>query len=171
MYPKKKILLLILFTGLFLFLFALWYKYEHSMDKAEEFQVNSPEYSSKLVIATQGSDFKNAVTNEIVSHFKQDSIFIEVIDVSSLSKINPKDYNAIVLIHTWENWKPPIEIEEFIKRTITYQDKIIVFTTSGQGSYKMEGVDAITGESKLEETSFFSKVIIDKLQPLIKSKL
>ena len=168
MYPKKKILLLILFTGLFLFLFALWYKYEHSMDKAEEFQVNSPDYSEKLIIATQGSDFKTAVTTNIIDYFEQDSIFIKVIDVSSLSKINPKYYNAIVLIHTWENFKPPASVEVFINRTFAFQDKIIVFTTSGQGSYKMDGIDAITGESKLAQVHFFSNAIIDKLKPLIK---
>ena len=170
MYPKKKILLLILFTGLFLVLFAIWYKYEHSMDKAEEFQVNSPDYSEKLIIATQGSDFKTAVTNNIINYFKQDSIFIKVIDVYSLSKINPKDYNAIVLIHTWENLKPPATVEVFINRTFAFQNKIIVFTTSDQGSYKMDGIDAITGESKLAQVYFFSNAIIDKLKPLIKHR-
>ncbi|WP_347925597.1 hypothetical protein [Pontimicrobium sp. SW4] len=168
MYPKKKILLLVLFTGMLLLLFGIWYKYEYSMETAKEFQVNFPDYSRKIVIATQGSDFKNAVTNKIINHFEQDSIFIKVIDVSSLSKINPKDYNAIVLIHTWENWKPPVDIEEFINRTTTDKNKIIPFTTSGQGSYKMEGVNAITGASKLEEIDSFSKAIIDKLKPLIK---
>lgn len=171
MYPKKKILLLILITGIFLLLFRMWYKYEYAMDKTEEYQINSPDYSRKLVIATQGSDFKNAVTNEIVNHFKQDSISIKVIDVSSLPKINPKDYNAIVLIHTWENFKPPVEIENFINRTTAEKNRIIVLTTSGQGSNKMEGIDAITGASKLEETSILSRAIIDKLKPLMNPKL
>lgn len=167
---KKKILLTILSMGLLLLLFAMWYKYEYSMKKAEEFQVNSPQFSHKIVIATQGSEFKNTVTNEIVNHFEQDSIFIKVIDVSSLSKIYPEDYTAIVLIHTWENWKPPADIEEFINRTTINHDKIITLTTSGQGSYKMEDVDAITGESKLEEVKLFSQKIIDKLNPLLKPK-
>jgi len=171
MSSKRKIFLIILSMGLLLLLFAMWYKYEYSMEKADEFQVNSPEYNRKLVIATQGSEFKNRVTNEIVNHFEQDSIFIKVVDVSSLSKIYPKDYTAIVLIHTWENWKPPVDIEEFINRTANYQDKIIVLTTSGQGSYKMDGIDAITGESNLEEIDFFLKAIIDRLNPLLKPKL
>jgi len=140
------------------------------MYKAEEFEVNSTDYSQKLVIATQGSDFKNAVSNHIINYYEQDSIFIKVIDVSSLSKINPKDYNAIVLIHTWENWNPPIEVKTFMNRTVAFQDKIIVLTTSGFGSYKMDGIDAITGASKLDQIHFFSNAIIDKLKPLIKSE-
>ena len=168
MSSKKKIVLFILSLVLLLSLLVIWYKYEYSMEKAEEFQVNSSEYNRKLVIATQGSDFKNAVTNDLVNHFKQDSIFIKVIDVSSLPEINPKNFNAVVLIHTWENWKPPLVVKEFINRTTAEKDKIIVLTTSGQGSCKMEGVDAITGESKLEETDFFTKAIIDKLKPFMK---
>ncbi|MCK0109470.1 hypothetical protein MWU58_09205 [Flavobacteriaceae bacterium S0825] len=171
MYPKKKILLLVLFTGMFLLLFGIWYKYQYSMDTAKEFQVNSPDYSRKIVIATQGSEFKNMVTKEVINHFEEDSIFIKVIDVSSLPKIQPKDYNAVVLMHTWENWKPPAEVKEFINRTASEKSKIIVLTTSGQGSYKMDGVDAITGESNLEEIETFSQKIIDKLSPLLKPKL
>lgn len=170
MYPKKKILLLVLFTGMLLLLVGIWYKYEYSMDKSKEFQVNSTEYSRKLVIATQGSEFKNAVTNQIVNHFKQDSIFIKVVDISRLPDINPDNYTAIVLIHTWENFKPPIEIEEFINRTNAQQNKMIVFTTSGQGSYKMDGVDAITGASKMEDTLSYVNKIIERVNILIKPK-
>jgi len=140
------------------------------METANEFQVNSPNYIRKLVIATQGSEFKNLVTNEIIDHFKEDSIFIQVIDVSSLPKIQLKDYNAVVLMHTWENWKPPVEVKEFINRTTSEKSKIVILTTSGQGNYKMDGVDAITGESNLEEIKFFSQKIIDKLSPLLKPK-
>lgn len=170
MYPKKKILLIILSTGMLLLVFGIWYKYKYSMETANEFQVNSPDYTRKLVIATQGSEFKNLVTNEVIDHFKEDSIFIQVIDVSSLPKIQLKDYNAVVLMHTWENWKPPVEVKEFINRTTSENSKIVIFTTSGQGNYKMDGVDAITGESNLEEIKNFSQKIIDKLSPLLKPK-
>lgn len=170
MYPKKKILLLVLFTGMLLLLVGIWYKYEYSMDKAKEFQVNATEYSRKLVIATQGSEFKNTVVNQIVNHFKKDSIFIKVVDISRLPDINPDNYTAIVLIHTWENFKPPTEIEEFINRTNAQQNKMIVFTTSGQGSHKMEGVDAITGASKMEDTLSYVNRIIERVNILMKNK-
>lgn len=168
---RTKIGLFLLAIGALILIFALWYKAEYSMDKAEEFQVNSPDFNNKLLIASQGSAFKKALTQHVIDNFKQDSIFINVIDVSSLSKISPTNYNAILLIHTWENWKPPIDIEEFINNSILYKNKIIVFTTSGQGTFKMNEVDAITGESKLEDVAAFSNVIIEKLTPLLNSKM
>jgi menaquinone-dependent protoporphyrinogen IX oxidase len=72
------------------------------------------------LIATQGSDFKNAVTKGLVDHFKSDSIFIQVVDIQELSAIDPVNYDALVLIHTWESWKPPVEVKSFIERTKKY---------------------------------------------------
>ena len=85
------------------------------MDKAEAFEVNSVEYPQKLLIATQGSEFKDKITLNVTKHFKEDSIFVSVIDITSLKEINPADYNAFLLIHTWENWNPPIDIDDFIE--------------------------------------------------------
>lgn len=169
-FKRKTLIIGILTFAMFFLTFTVWYNYTYSMGKAEAFQVNSFNHNRKLVIATQGSDFKNTVTEAVINHYKQDSIFIKIIDVSALSEINPKDFNAVLLIHTWENWKPPIEIETFISNSTNYKNKIIVFTTSGRGSYKMEEVDAITGASKLEDTLSFTNKIIERLNPLLKNK-
>ncbi|HEY5687652.1 MAG TPA: hypothetical protein VIS27_05030 [Yeosuana sp.] len=165
---KLKITLFILSLGVMLLVFAVWYKYEYSMDKVETVQFNSPDLDLKLLIATQGSAFKNKITSNITDHYKKDSIYIKVIDVSQLPAINPINYKAIVIIHTWENWKPPKEVQSFIEKNISNQNKIVVFTTSGKGSFKIQEIDAITGESKLENTTFYSNLIIKKLDDLIK---
>ena len=85
------------------------------MWKAETFQVNSANLDPKLLIATQKSAFKVSVTQLLVKHYTSDPIFIKIIDISSLSKIDPLGYTAIAIIHTWENWKPPLEIKSFIE--------------------------------------------------------
>jgi hypothetical protein len=165
---KLKITLFVLSLGVFLLVFAVWYKYEYSMDKVETVQFNSPDLDLKLLIATQGSTFKNKITSNITDYYKNDSIYIKVIDVSQLPEINPINYEAIVLIHTWENWKAPKEVQSFIEQNISNQNKIVVLATSGKGSFKIKEIDAITGESKLENTTFYSDLIIKKLDDLIK---
>lgn len=156
---KKIIAILLGLIGAFL-LFITWYQYQYAMDVAESYQVNAANLETKLLIATQGSEFKKTITEGIITHFEKDSVFIEVIDITSLERINPKVYTAIVLIHTWENWKPPAEIESFIEESKAYKEKIIVMTTSGEGSYKMKEVDAIVGESiLLDATSVTDKII------------
>jgi hypothetical protein len=140
------------------------------MDKVVSYDVNSPSYNTKLLIATQGSEFKNAITNNVVDYYKQDSIYIKVVDISELKTIKPDNFNAILVIHTWENWKPPLEVKEFIDATRHLMKKIIVLTTSGQGNYKMDGVDAITGESKMVDVDFTSAEVVEKLNPLLNHK-
>jgi flavodoxin len=137
------------------------------MDEVVAFEINSPTNQYKLLIATQGSEFKNALTENIVNYYKKDRLYIKVIDVSQLNKTNTKNYNAILLIHTWENLKPPIEVERFIESNKEIDNKIIIYTTSGNGSYKMEHVDALTGESKMEDVEKVSNQIIQKLDAIL----
>ena len=140
------------------------------MEEAKAYQVNSKDLNRKLLIATQGSAFKDTVTGRIVNHYKQDSVFIKVIDISSLQDIAPEEYTAILLVHTWENWKPPLAVKQFIERTTGHKDKIVILTTSGEGTYQMKGVDALTGESNLEEAPVFANKIIDKLEVKLKQE-
>jgi hypothetical protein len=167
MLRKKKILVIIVSVVALLFLLAVWYKFTYSMDKASAFEVNLAEYPQKLLIATQGSEFKDKITLNVINHFKESPISISVIDISALNEIKPADYNALLLIHTWENWKPPIDIDIFINRTKDYKDRIVVITTSGEGSYKMVDIDAITGESKTENILPLTQKAIYKIEALL----
>lgn len=88
---KKKITLSIIMLGLLFLLFAFWYKYQYSMDTAKSFEVNTSKLERKLIIATQGSAFKNEITKNIVEFYQPDSIFIKVIDISSLSETDPQN--------------------------------------------------------------------------------
>ncbi|WP_273565746.1 hypothetical protein [Maribacter halichondriae] len=164
--------LLWIFLGLItaFFLFLIWYQYRYSMDVIDPFEVNAPNLEIKLLVATQGSAFKDSITNAVVDYYRPNSIYIKVIDVSGLPEIDPADFNAILVIHTWENWKPPTEVKSFIERTKNDSNKIVVLTTSGEGSYKMEDVDAMTGESIIEEVPVFTGKIIERLNPLLNFK-
>ena len=163
----KKILYRILAVMVVFFLFLVWYQYKYSMDVVAPYTINAPTLEKKLLIATQGSDFKDKVTSGIVNHFKSDSVYIEVVDVESLNVIDPDDFNALVIIHTWENWKPPLSVQSFIEKYGNESNKIIVLTTSGDGDYTMDGVDAIAGESKLSEVPLYINNIIDRLNKLL----
>ena len=166
----KKILLIMLGFMVAFFLFLMWYQYNYSMDVVAPYTINTPTLEKKVLIATQGSEFKNKVTGGIVDYFKADSVYIEVVDITSLPTINLEKYNALVIIHTWENWKPPITVQTFIEKYPEHKNKIVVLTTSGEGSYKMEGIDAITGESILADAPIFVDTIVARLNRLLISK-
>ncbi len=165
----KKLLIVVLGIIFVFFLFLLWYQHQYSMDVIEPYTINSPSFEKKLLIATQGSEFKDKVTTGIVNHYTSDAIYIQIIDIEELQGIDPKDFNALVIIHTWEYSKLPVAVKAFIDRTENDRDKIVVLTTSGEGTYKVKDVDAIAGESILEDAPVFVKEIISRLDSILKA--
>lgn len=165
----KKLLLTLLPMLLVFIVFMLWYQNRYAMEEVKAFEVNNINLSKKLLIATQGSEFKNTITAGLVEYFKGESVYIKVIDVSDLEKMDPDAYDAITLIHTWEYWKPPPSVQYFIDKNQDAKNKMVILTTSGEGSYKMDEVDALTGESIVEDAPLFFDKIIEKLKPLLEN--
>lgn len=163
----KKILLgLIIFLGLF-FLFTLWYDYTYKMDVVESYEINSANFPKKVLIASQGSEFKNAVVAGVIDSHKTQSVYFKVIDVTLLENINVNDWNALIILHTWEIMKPPFVVQDFIEINQDKLQKIIVVSTSAEGTFKIEEVDAFTGASIIEEIPDFIEKVNTKLAPLL----
>lgn len=157
---------LLIILGL-LFILAIWYKYAFSMGEAPSIEINSPSLEQKVLIATQDSEFKNKVTLLVTDYYKEKSVFIKVIDIKMLEYTDPEFYNAIVVMHTWEYSKPPQSVKSFIDRTKKFNEKIVVLTTSGEGSYTIKDVNAISGESILKNAEEFSEKIILKVNTIL----
>lgn len=169
MKDKFKTRTLILFgVILFLIAFAFWYKLSYSMDLAENQNINSPSTETKILIATQGSDFKKAVVANIIDFYRKDSIYLKTIDVSELPQIDSSVYNAIVILHTWEYGKAPKSVSSFIAKNIYDKEKIIVFATSGAGTNTIDGIDAMSGESIIENVDDASDRIKQRINLLLK---
>ncbi|WP_276370812.1 hypothetical protein [Chryseolinea sp. H1M3-3] len=151
------------------FLFALWYRQTYSMNVAAAFEVNNPSHPQHILIATQGSDFKDSVVHELIREFKSKQMYIKVIDITDLPSINEDTWTALIIIHTWEYSKPPREVKSFVDRTKD-KKKLIVLTTSGDGNYKIEGIDAITSASKLSDVSINSAEIINRVNNLLSTQ-
>lgn len=163
----KKIILGFIILLVFFSLFSVWYKYTYKMDVIESYEINSSSLSKKVLIASQGSEFKNTVVTGVIDRFKSNDVYFKVIDINLLKSINSNKWNAIIILHTWEMWKPPTEVKDFIDNNMNNLEKIIVVSTSGDGSFKIEGVDAFTGESIMEKVPTFIEKISNKLTPLL----
>jgi len=145
----KKILLGMATLAAAILGFMFWYASHYSMRPAKQFDVNSQAAANaKVLIATQGSDFKDSVVAGIVAHLKPRQIYVKVIDVSALPSVQEADWNAIVLIHTWEMHKPQPDAKKFVDR-IQNPRKVIILSTSGAGTFKIEGVDAVSSASEM----------------------
>lgn len=132
--------------------FATWYRFQYSMEAARSFEVNDPASQQRVLIATQGSAFKDAVMSGVVAHLKARPAYVKVIDVSELPEVKEDDWSAIVLLHTWEMSKPQADAKAFVERARD-TGKIVVLSTSGAGDQKMQGVDAISSASVMADAA------------------
>lgn len=146
----KKSLIGIAVVALVMLGFMIWYKVHFSMSPAREFEVKTPAAAAKVLIATQASAFKDSVVAGVVEHLGLRPAYVKVIDVSALSSVHEADWNAILVIHTWEMRQPQPDAKQFMER-IGDHHKVIVLSTSGAGTLKLDGVDTISSASVMTD--------------------
>ncbi|MBA4053571.1 MAG: hypothetical protein C0490_02565 [Marivirga sp.] len=154
----KKFLTVFVAFGLISIGTLSWYAWRYSMEPIAGFEVNSDTLKTHVLIATQGSEFKNAVVKDVIDDMTSEPFYFKVIDVSLLGTISEDDWDAIVIIHTWEYSSPPASVEDFVGR-VKRRERVMVVTTSGSGS-KLEGVDGISSASKTSEQESVAQAIV-----------
>lgn len=154
----KKILVVFLVFGIISIGTLSWYAGRYSMEPVAGFEVNSDTLSTRVLIATQGSEFKDAVVAIVIETLKAEPIYFKVIDVALLPTVSNTDWDAIVILHTWEYSEPPVTVRDFVSET-SASGKIMVVTTSGSGA-KMEGVDGVSSASATSEQADIVRSIV-----------
>ncbi|MCF4102709.1 hypothetical protein L1I30_13610 [Gillisia sp. M10.2A] len=144
---------------------VVWYYFSHTKTQSVPYYVNSPKLETKLLIATQGSELKTAVVNGVVDHYKDEDIYIKVIDVYSLFSVNLEKWDAVVILNSWQYWTPSKNVMEFLKESKGKQDKLVVLSTSGDPD--VEGIDAISGESIKEKIPEYTEEIILRVDKIL----
>jgi hypothetical protein len=143
---REVIILIIALIALFIPSSLLWYRGHYSMTLARPFTAGVTSSAQRVLIATQGSRFKDALVAGLVRHLLSRSVYVSVIDVSGLPGVKASEWTAIVLIHTWEYSRPQADARAFLDR-LAERQRVVVVTTSGSGKEAMPGVDAISAAS------------------------
>lgn len=130
--------------------FGTWYRVHYSMAPARSFEVAGAPSGARVLIATQGSSFKDSIVAGVVGHLKERQAQVRVIDITGLARERAEDWNVVVVIHTWEMRKPPAAAKAFVDG-LADRRALVVLTTSGAGDFKMEGVDTISAASRMED--------------------
>ncbi len=155
--------IVILFAG-----FWVWYEYRYSMDTVIPFEVNSPKLQTKVLIASQGSRFKDSLVQGILRHYQKDTIYFKVIDVYTMFTVNIDKWDALVIINSWEYGSPPRNVKKFIKNHPDQLDKLIILSTVGSSNIALKDVDVISGESIIEKTPKYTSIVVERLDKIIK---
>lgn len=168
-----KIVLIILSTPIIIFLLLLGiYIVMNWQGVIEPYQVGDPNASMKILIASQGSEFKEDLSKEIIQNLENDSTYISVIDCTTLKEENAADWEAIVIIHTTKAHKIPRYVSTFLEGFSDYSNLILISTSGGGDEVITEfELDAISTASSRTLTDTIAGLAISKINNILHQDL
>jgi hypothetical protein len=123
---------------------------------------------ARVLIANQGSEFKDAVVEKLRDEMRESSISFTVQKLNTLGRVKPEEWDAVVILHAVKIGSINKNVERFFNRIDDYS-KVIVCTTCGDKDRVSEkyGIDSITAASKKEEVSILAQQIEKRLQNIL----
>ena len=164
-----KILLIVLSTPVIIFILILaTYIIMNWQGVIEPYQVGNPNASMKVLIASQGSEFKEDLSRKIIKKLENDSIYISVIDCTTLKKENAEDWQAILIMHTTKAHKIPRYVSTFLEGLSDYSNLVLISTSGGGDEVITEfEVDAISTASSRSLTDTITGLAISKINNIL----
>ena len=164
-----KILIAIIVTPIVLLLiFIGFYLLTNLQGVIESYQVGDPNAKYKILLASQGSEFKDQLLNDIVQQLESDTVFLSIVDCTSLEKEEILDWNAIVIIHTTQIHGMPKAAKNYLTKIPDLSKVVLVTTSGGCDEVVTEfDVDAVSTASRLFVTDTIAKWAVFKVQHII----
>jgi hypothetical protein len=134
--------------------FSIWYVVSFYPRPAESFEVNSPDLSKKILVATQGSEFKDGLVDAFCARLAAQPMYVKVIDVSGLDDVDTNEWSKVLVINT-----AMMNIMSGPARRLVARreglDNVLLLITSGGGDFKPTDleVDALSGASRTSDTN------------------
>jgi len=151
---------------LILFTLSFWGCAAGTLDTIETGDVITQQ--NRVLIASQKSDFKQAVIQEIRDTLEDNSSYLKVIDVKKLPHESTTDYHAVIILNQCMAGRPDPRVESFIDDA-REKEKIIVLTTGRLDSWKPASpmVDAMTSASVMNRATTIGQTLAGKALRII----
>jgi hypothetical protein len=122
----------------------------------------------RVLIATQRSEFKEAVVLRVVEDLEKDPCYVKVIDLKKLKDEPATDYDAIVVVNTCKAWRLTGGASKFVK-AFPDKDRVVLLTTAGGEDWKPKSVevDAITSASKEQKADPVAEEIVSRVRKIL----
>lgn len=156
--------------GIRYLLFAAWMVlfFSSCSRNIKETTINNLNAPHKIVIASNGSDFRDSIRNKVIKKYS-DNCYIEVINLDKLQTVEYDRYDAILVmdaIIAWGGFNP--EMKNYID-SLSENKKVVLFLSAGDEElkYSYKGVDAISSASVVEEEDKIVQEITGKIDKLL----
>lgn len=165
---KKPVKISLIIVGIAVVIFAgvmLSYRFLKSMDVTPNKEINESATGDHVLLATQGSDFKDSVIDQIEQDMANKNVHISIMDTTKLDKVNADDYDKVVLFTTVQSDDIPENVTTFMNDNKDKSIHIAVTADSGRWDKQPKDIDAISEASKSENKQDFvddlTKAILD----------
>ncbi|MBC1514742.1 hypothetical protein [Listeria immobilis] len=155
---KKPVKITLIIVGIAVVIFAgvmLSYRFLKSMDVTPNAEINESETGNHVLLATQGSDFKDSVIEQIKKDMAGKDVHISIMDTTKLDKVNADDYDKVVLFTTVQSDDIPENVTTFMNDNKDKSIHIAVTADSGRWDKQPKDIDAISEASKSENKQDF----------------
>jgi hypothetical protein len=121
----------------------------------------------RLLIASERSEFKDAVVNSVVDAVRAEVCYLKLVDITNLRHESPNAYDAVVILSACKAWKPNPEADLFVERS-SAREKIILVSTALGPKCREEPpeVNAITAASRLHHADDLVRTIEEHVRKL-----
>jgi tetratricopeptide (TPR) repeat protein len=144
---------------------AAWYMIQYYPRQAEPYEINTADISPRILIATQGSDFKNDLVSRLGNRLEFRPAFVKVMDIGELDEVDIDYWDKIIVLNTAMMNKLDSKVEKFILRVPNRESTLLV-VTSGGADFKPANlnVDAISGASRMADIGRLTGMILDWME-------
>jgi hypothetical protein len=124
-----------------------------------------------LLIASDASEFKDAVRARVFDHYKSYSN-VEVINIGKLKARQANDFDAVLIIDTclgWSRFNP--SMKAFLDKAQN-PERVVLFMTvdDTEWDFSYQSVDAITAASHMEDDARVAADLIRKLDNILQAR-
>lgn len=124
-----------------------------------------------LLIASDASEFKDAVRGRVLDHYKSYSN-VEVINIGRLKARQADDFDAVLIIDTclgWSRFNP--SMKAFLDDARN-PERVVLFMTvdDTEWDFTYQGVDAITAASHMEDEAGVAADLIQELDNILQAR-
>ncbi len=122
----------------------------------------------RVLIATQRSEFKEAVVSRIAEDLEKDLCYVRVIDLKELEIDTATDFDAVVVVNTCKAWRLTGGASKFVKE-FPDKEKVVLLTTAGGEDWtpKAVKVDAITSASEEKKADPVAEDIVGRVRKIL----
>lgn len=148
---KKPLKISLIVVGIAVVIFAgvmLSYRFVKSMDVTENAEINKSATGDHVLLATQGSKFKDSVMDQVKKDMEGKNVHVSIIDTTKLDKVKADDYDKVVLFTTVQSDDIPENVSTFMNDNKDKSIHIAVTADSGRWDDKPKDIDAIPKHRK-----------------------